>query len=336
MIKKIILLNEDSLPSGKGAFGGIKHTIVWPEYPSIIDLPFVVASDLIKNDKITFRAASWCMFPVIWAGDILKVVPISPNEIKVGDIVLYKSAGRAYAHRLIATYEEGGRLYIITGGEKEYRDNQRGAGEGVLADNILGRVVEIRRRGVWFNPGELEITLGMRVIGGIKFYAWSVSYGLRSLAARILGKLQAVKVYRFFLKHILNSTVSVWIGIPILGNAAEINNFQYYRTLKEFLANPSFHGNAYTVSVRVCNLPVGNLIIHCKEANQGKSALLSDFIVRVPFRGGGIGGILIKKAVMLCQFMHMSEIRIVLSAQDKIGREFLRKFDFREDSVAYA
>ena len=67
--------------------------------------------DIIGTGDIRFKVVSWCMFPVIWAGDVLKIEPIKPEEARVGDIILYKSQGRAFAHRLVKIYEKENKLH---------------------------------------------------------------------------------------------------------------------------------------------------------------------------------------------------------------------------------
>lgn len=322
MINKIIISNEAA------------QTFVWPEHLSIIDLPFTIAGDIIRNDSITFRSTSWCMFPIIWAGDILKVEPINLSEIRIGDIALHKHAGRAYAHRLISIYEEGGRSYIVTGGENEYRKSvgkRRGRSGGVPADNLMGRVVEIKRRGAWFKPGTFKMDFKAQITVRAKLYSWTVLYRLKEMVIRLYIKLQSNKAYRLSLKSLFNNIVSIWIGAPALNNAGEINNFHIYIPYDKFLKSPVLDHNTYNISARICGYPIGNIGILYKKTDGRNIGEIRNFIVRTPFRGGGVGQKLLQHAMAICQMLHLEETRVIFSGNDKTALGLFKKFSFEKD-----
>jgi hypothetical protein len=60
------------------------------------------AEGLLRNGQpIRFKAAGNSMHPTIRQGDTLIVEPCNPTLLAVGDIVLFKDAGRLFAHRII-------------------------------------------------------------------------------------------------------------------------------------------------------------------------------------------------------------------------------------------
>ena len=79
------------------------------------------------------------MLPLLRPG-IDTVVLVSPNEIKAGDIVLYKhDSGKYILHRVM--YLKDGK-YLMSG------DNQTGLEYGVTDEHILAKVKDMYREGI--------------------------------------------------------------------------------------------------------------------------------------------------------------------------------------------
>ena len=321
-MKKTIIITKEPL-STQG------YNIVLSNNTSIIDLPREAGDVLITKDRITFKAISWCMFPVIWAGDILKVEPIDSKDLMIGDVVLYKTVGRAYAHRLIKIYEEDGRMYIVTGGEKEYRDNRFSEHSGgVSVDNILGKVVEIRRGSLCFKPDEVKLSSLSLIQGRIKLSIWTLFYKIRQGIAKILTKLQGFKLYRYFFKCLIGNRVLFLAGTPAIKNSKEVNNFCLYRKFDDFSNDFTGNEKLYNISARINNRPVGNISLGIEERDESKICTLSNLIVRIPYRGGGIGIQLINKALYLCNKIGVDKIQAFLSEEDTIAINLFKKLNF--------
>lgn len=167
-MKKIVIIKKRDKNLTKKQLFIQKSGLVLSDITSIIDLPNQIRDIFINNDQITFKAISWCIFPIIWAGDIIKIKPTTPEEIKIGDIVLYKSEGRAYAHRLVKIYTEKDKTYIATSGEKEYRSKKVGGDIAIPLDSILGKVIEVRRGKVCFRPEEVKLSPVSLIWGRMK------------------------------------------------------------------------------------------------------------------------------------------------------------------------
>ena len=60
-------------------------------------------SDLLANGlKVKFRAPGYSMYPTILHEDVITVEPVRPEEVQVGDIVLYRNENSVIAHRVIS------------------------------------------------------------------------------------------------------------------------------------------------------------------------------------------------------------------------------------------
>lgn len=98
---------------------------------------------LNKGACLRFRAKGWSMFPAIRDGDILNTEPVKAKEIRLGDIIFYRTANeRVIAHRVIRqSFSNDGPILIARG------DSTVGKGERVSLEDILGRVITIERNG---------------------------------------------------------------------------------------------------------------------------------------------------------------------------------------------
>ena len=83
------------------------------------------------------------MRPFIQDGDIITVSPFQNSPVKVGNVVLYKTADdKAIVHRVIRkTMKDSGTVFFIKG------DAGFDKPEKVDAERVLGRVVAIERNG---------------------------------------------------------------------------------------------------------------------------------------------------------------------------------------------
>jgi len=85
------------------------------------------------------------MLPLLREGDIVFLYRASPQDIKVGDIVVYKSIYGGYIiHRVVKIVNETGVLYFVTKGDNNPIDDsalgQFVEGPGITYDRIIGVV----------------------------------------------------------------------------------------------------------------------------------------------------------------------------------------------------
>jgi ribosomal protein S18 acetylase RimI-like enzyme len=271
------------------------------------------------------------MFPVIWAGDCMKIEPVNPKDLSIGDIVFYKTAGLAYAHRLIDTCRKNNTLYLRTGGEMEYRNRDRRVlyDGGISAESVLGRVVEVRRGGLCFKPDDRRVGFMDLIEGRIRFALWSLIQGMRHKASSVFISLQRSRLYRLFLRRIIAKRISFFVGTSLVSNNSEIHNLCAYQQFKDSAEDCESNQTMYVVSARINNYSVGNISLFFDVENtSGKICTLANCIVRIPFRGCGIGQLLLEKSLSLCERTAVAEVNIFLSKRDIIALDLFRKFGF--------
>jgi signal peptidase I len=103
-----------------------------------------LAVDLLKaGHLLRFRARGSSMHPLVRDGDILVVRPAELDEIKVGDVVLYRAPDAGIvAHRVVQKQTRGGRALLVVRGDATGTPDPQ-----VLWSQVLGRVASIERRG---------------------------------------------------------------------------------------------------------------------------------------------------------------------------------------------
>ena len=121
-----------------------------PEHSStlFLDLSAVL---LRCGHSVRFHAEGQSMQPTIRAGEAITVAPVMPAQIKRGDIVLYRSARRVTAHRVVrikrnkrstqSSVLSPQSSFILRGDASNTYD------EPVGAEQVLGRVVAVERAG---------------------------------------------------------------------------------------------------------------------------------------------------------------------------------------------
>jgi len=88
------------------------------------------------------------MLPTLREGDIVFITRVDPGEIKIGDVIVYKSPSNSLViHRVISIVNEDGDYYYVTKG-----DNNPGpdtwnfiSGKGIPYNRVIGRVIEVNR-----------------------------------------------------------------------------------------------------------------------------------------------------------------------------------------------
>ena len=98
---------------------------------------------LEEGHAVRFRAGGSSMWPFIRDGDVLIVEPLEGGAVRVGDVVLYRTAaGRVMAHRVVIRTTDDGDVALLIRG-----DGSEGAGDTVVPGDVLGRVTWMERGG---------------------------------------------------------------------------------------------------------------------------------------------------------------------------------------------
>ena len=112
------------------------------------DFGLLAAENLTKGVSIRFKANGCSMYPSIHNSDIISVAPINKNNLKWGDIILYRINGtnNLIAHRIIFIKNHT----VYTRG-----DALGGDFEQVAANDVLGRVFKIEHNGSVLKTGKI-------------------------------------------------------------------------------------------------------------------------------------------------------------------------------------
>jgi len=110
----------------------------------------LTAELLSRGTTVRFRPSGRSMYPSIREGELITVEPVQPSDVKLGDIVLYRSQRGLIAHRVVGTEREQGTStqssvlsphYFLQG------DASLSCDQPVAGQQILGRVVRVQRNG---------------------------------------------------------------------------------------------------------------------------------------------------------------------------------------------
>jgi signal peptidase len=83
------------------------------------------------------------MYPTIRDGETVTVEPVCASEVRRGDILLYQTTSRVIAHRVVEIVgaQNSARVFTLRG------DSLRSCDAPVRAEQVLGRVVSVERKG---------------------------------------------------------------------------------------------------------------------------------------------------------------------------------------------
>jgi signal peptidase I len=116
------------------------------------------------NGKGWFRIISGSMSPLIDINDRVLVRKVSQSEVKLRDIILFKSDDVLITHRVVGKFYNNGQLYFIQKGDRG------GLALSVTAQDVLGKVIAVEKNGQYL---KLDCGWGRMVntILGINNYA---------------------------------------------------------------------------------------------------------------------------------------------------------------------
>ena len=103
---------------------------------------------LNQGQGVRFKANGWSMYPTICDGEMIRVEPVLPSQVRHGDIILYRSSRGVTAHRVIRVQRwtnpivgshDQSFLFTMRG------DSLRVDDPPVMPDQILGKVFSVER-----------------------------------------------------------------------------------------------------------------------------------------------------------------------------------------------
>lgn len=293
-----------------------------------VDL-FCLRKEFLDAGSFEFKGVSWCMFPVIKKGDVLKVEHAGARDMKVGDIPAYKSGDKLFAHRVVGKKVIEGKQYIMTrpdglsdlssegkresnlskeeakhgkylakeGGSGNIADPERG--EKVSDDEILGRIKEVRRGRKILSTKRRKATPLDNISYEIAKMKAKFKRSAREFLSKWLAKIQSFWVYRIVTAKILKkleSTINFQVALPRKGALAIYNYMPLERCDISALKEHSF----FYIRMKLKNTPVGcAAFLNRPEACPHKGLSISDLYVRVRYRAIGLESVLSARAAEL-------------------------------------
>lgn len=125
------------------------EALIQPSSVSSSQLLLDLSTELLGQGKrVRFRAPGRSMYPTIRENEAITVEPVAPQDVKVGDIILFRSGESVVAHRVMRIERgKGDTLRFIL------REDTWGTlDEPVEAEQILGKVVSVERAGRNIDP----------------------------------------------------------------------------------------------------------------------------------------------------------------------------------------
>lgn len=136
------------------------EALLLPSSVSSSHLLLDLSTELLgRGKRVRFRAPGRSMYPTIRENEAITVEPVAPQDVKVGDIILYRSEKSVVAHRVIQIEKvKGETLRFIL------REDTWGTLDApVKADQILGKVVSVERAGRNIDPYSMRAKVRLMV-----------------------------------------------------------------------------------------------------------------------------------------------------------------------------
>jgi signal peptidase I len=108
------------------------------------------AEILQRGERLSLRVNGASMLPSLFPGDVLTFRRCAPEEIVVGDIVLFMREGRCFVHRVAERMAGGASSRLRTRG-----DALPACDAPLVETEVLGRLATVERKGRRLPPPRL-------------------------------------------------------------------------------------------------------------------------------------------------------------------------------------
>lgn len=96
---------------------------------------------LDENRTVSFRMQGNSMFPTMKDGELGHVDKCTPDELKIGDIVVFKTHDKLIAHRMTdISYQKGIKVFETKGDKNNFHDKP------FTSENLIGKITSIQRK----------------------------------------------------------------------------------------------------------------------------------------------------------------------------------------------
>lgn len=296
---------------------------------------FELAKTIAKKGLVKFRSHGTCMYPCIKPGDTLHIEPKNAEQIKIGNVAVYRRCNRLFSHRTIDKGKDNGLYYIFT-----RPDTAESGREGPIFDeNILGIVSTIERDGKIFKPVQKSYPLDESIVLKFLLKLYQLKHFVIENIAIVITYIQPIKIYRRIARFLFsrtNNKLDFSILVPL--KSKKTNRFYQKFSFQEFAAQ---HLN------KKGNLPSKWLFV--LNMNSKEAAFLSfiykpqiasfpgwwilDDWIRISCRGTGIEEKMLDQVDNLFGQMGISRIYLHLYQQEKVKKKLFNSLGFKEKFV---
>jgi signal peptidase I len=289
---------------------------------------------MAERGRGKFRANGTCMYPHLRPGDLFFIDPKNVDDIKIGDIAIFRRGISLIGHRTIAKGHDEIGSYIITKADNsKYPDVCP-----TYDDDILGVVSSVERKGKKVNPNHK--------INTVESLYFSLLHGLFSkynlAQPRILfftSLIQGSRIYQNIFSLYLNPSnfdLSFIVNLPL--NRRSTCDLYRKLTLEGF--ERQFRDSANSDS-----LDSWNLIIVTGDNIKLASATfllqigerfiarwwITDIHVRLAHRGMGLEKRLLIKAEEILSMSGVNQLFAYIPKEDQITIKLLQSLGFGEE-----
>lgn len=299
------------------------------------------AEILARGGSFEFEAHGHSMAPAIRDGDVLTLEPARGEAVRAGDVVLYRDLrSQPVVHRVAERQVRDGRVVLTIRG-----DAAPGASETVPVERVLGRVIQVQRRGR--TVGLHRPLLGWLARRGVRTvyldYAWW-GRAARAVARSAAERVQRQHIYRHLTRSILGGNISCRLAtMEDAGELAGIYGHAIFtRENQPFVQDdhpaesscPDAAGRRLVLVAHAGRRLAGAamLIRPADQATYPDWWIFSMF-VRPVFRGAGIGEGLVRLALERAAAQGGERVHLLVFEDNRAAVELYRKMGFQPSAL---
>ncbi len=296
-----------------------------------IELELLAKEITGRGGFFNFKARGFSMYPFIRDGDILTIGPVNTNELKLGDIILYKSFDdRIVLHRFIGRVKIGNDEMLKVRG-----DALMGKPEYIVASKVIGKafkqqrdskVIDLQRGASKFIA---HIWLLTYPIGSFCLY---FVFATRKILSSIFRFIQSFRLYRKFAKIFIGKKVeylTIVDDLNFLGN--KLKEFYGFTDI-DSINNRDL---AYEICAYIGEKKIGSVtLLRVTENNLlYPDWWLFGMEVRTLYRGAGIGKNLIQLAISKAYEVGANRLNLLVSEKNRVAENLYKKMGFKKFSI---
>jgi hypothetical protein len=252
-----------------------------------VDL-FPIKKELLKTQAFSFKATTWCMFPVLQRGDDLIIEDAGYDDMQVGDLPAYKGGDHLFTHRIVGKKEIDGKKYLIT--RPDASKGEGAQGELIPEEEILGKVREVKRGKKTCAQERRTAVLKDKLV----YKKENLKDKWHTFCVRTLENIQQFKIYKIIARRIGKSfiyKVKFVISLPMTKSLDIYKHQSIDSITKEDLKSIDFFHILMVLDKQAIGvLTVFKRPVECPH----KGLLMSAMFVRRPYRKTGVEEFLVK------------------------------------------